>query len=196
MPDLPDLTPEMLTSYAGRRELEGAQALRSAQYAPTPVHGLEEIITDPPYSASEDDTGISFDQPDFDHEIAESRFSTPAVGNRFNVMRPSAVRPAPPPAVRSPQAGAMREVGRVGRFAILTEQEPSYEIGQSSQSEQAREVRRVTGNLTVAERGAERRATAVELNARQREYRAVIHEALPTAYDRLMGEDLFEDDLE
>jgi len=90
----------------------------------------------------------------------------------------------------------MREVGRVGRFAILTEQEPSYEIGQSSQSEQAREVRRVTGNLTVAERGAERRATAVELNARQREYRAVIHEALPTAYDRLMGEDLFEDDLE
>jgi hypothetical protein len=135
---------------------------------------------------------ISFDLPEtIDREFEDRRsFNTPAVGGRFNVLRPPQQRPAyepPPPRVQSPQAGPMREVARVGRFAVLTPEEetPRDYVAEARARLEDRAMQAVAA-----------RPTARELNERQREHRAAVHEQLPTSYDRLLGDDPYEDDLE
>src|SRR5271170_5889631 len=122
---LPELTPEMLLSYGGMREFEGAQAM---QRRPPPsmavvhddqVDALREMVE---VAAADNDFYVSFDRDDGSDADTTSNFRTPAVGNRFNVMRPPVREPfRPPPSPGHQQSGNMREVGRVGRFAILTE---------------------------------------------------------------------------
>jgi len=192
----------MLLSYGGMRELEGARAMHESHTARA-IRELDERqpeVFNPGVAEIEADE-ISFDQHD-DWVDTAPNFRTPAVGNRFNVLRPpqrEAFRPPPP--MPGPQGGNnMREVGRVGRFAILAEQESSS-FDMRGSPENSREVRRITGTMTAAERGAEHRLAvqlrAREMSAKEREYRESVHETLPTAYDRLMNDDdLFEDDLE
>jgi len=172
--ELPLLTPEMLLSYTGMRELEGAQATQQRPAASAPPNtvdvemtfdsdALEQIAV-----AAQDEDYISFDRSDLDVED-ELPFQNRAAGERFNVLRP-------------PQQPQMREVGRVGRFPILAPDEPPPR--------------------PVPERNNSPRQQlhARELNEKMREQlieqRAAIHESLPTAYDRLLDEDPYEDDLE
>jgi hypothetical protein len=197
---LPELTPEMLLSYGGMRELEGARAIQSAERArvlvnaPGQAGGIYEITgvnanelsLDEP--TAEEEFGISFDQ---DFSEFEGQVERPSSAERFNVLRPPAHEPfRPPPPMPGPQGGNMREVGRVGRFSILAEQEsrpdPALRFSEALQ--------RIRGQRDSAQQEAR------EMNEKTREqviaHRAAIHEKLPTAYDRLMGEDQYEDDLE
>jgi hypothetical protein len=101
----------------------------------------------------------------------------------------------------------MREVGRVGRFAILTDQNtppPDYLAEARARLEDREAEGRLFENparsprtqttMTPAQVRVQR---ASEYNARQAEQRAAVHDTLPTAYDRLLtDDDPFEDDLE
>jgi hypothetical protein len=81
----------------------------------------------------------------------------------------------------------MREVGRVGRFQILSEQDPPRDYVAEARARLEDRANR---------EAAERRPTARELNTRQAEKRDAEHAMMPTAYDRLLGDDPYEDDLE
>ncbi len=90
----------------------------------------------------------------------------------------------------------MREVGRVGRFAILADDRVD---ARDRIAQEQRMIRPLTHEERVAEVREARIAEqlrARELNGKQREHRAAMHATLPTAYDRLLGEDPYEDDLE
>jgi hypothetical protein len=209
--DLPELTPEMLLSYGALRELEGARA----QQRPAERVDLMDLTHEQIESAviPQDDFNISFDRDDaLDSELGEEvrSFRTAAVGNRFNVLRPPQHEPfRPPPPMPGPQGGNMRQVGTVGRFAILSDAQqpgaarPDYlaeararledRVAEERQFVNPARSPRTATTSTPAQVRAQR---ANEFSARQAEQRAAVHETLPTAYDRLMGEDLFEDDLE
>lgn len=188
--DLPELTPEMLCSYGGMKELEGARAMQRMPAPPPPEDAVFQDLAEPERPVFADDNEIRFDRDEtLDSELAT--FRTPAAGARFNVLRPPVREPfRPPPPVPGPQGGPMREVGRVGRFAILTEQDREPPPDYLAEARARLEDRMTTLSPT------QQRPTAVELNSRQAEVRAMQHETLPTSYDRLLGDDLFEDDLE
>lgn len=197
---LPELTPEMFSSYGAMRELEGAVASRGTpvyqNHRDTPsgeVAGwLDDNIPPPPVDTFE----VSFDTSELDTSEVTS-FRAPAQGARFNVLRPPAHEPfRPPPPVPGPQGGNMREVGRVGRFQILSDAAPESATPDYLSEARARLEDRRARQEESREVVPNRRPTATEVNSKQREYRAAVHETLPTAYDRLMGEDPYEDDLE
>jgi hypothetical protein len=192
----------MLLSYGGMRELEGAQALRRAQAPARTVESMsteemDAILGVSGYQAPQEDE-ISFDMNEtLDSEIEASQsFRTPAVGGRFNVLRPPVHEPfRPPPPIAGPQGGNMRQVGVVGRFAILSDAgtpAPDY----VAEARARLEDRMATEPEPRGLRAIAARATASQLNARQREHRAAVHETLPTAYDRILGDDPYDDDLE
>lgn len=202
MPDrpLPDLPPEMLLSYGGMRELEGAVAMRDQQAPMRPNDIFGDLEMAPP---PVDEFNVSFDRDEgLDAEFAEARpFRTAATGARFNVLRPPQHEPfRPPPPVPGPQGGQMREVAQVRGYAVLAEDvvlpwDGSRPAVEDSATQRLQEQRRLLDAQSESRRES-RRPTAAELNAKQAEKRAAIHETLPTAYDRLMGDDQYEDDLE
>ncbi len=150
-------------------------------------------------AAGADENEISFDH-DIDSERGDEAFRTPARGERFNVLRPPQREPfRPPPPVPGPQGGNMREVGRVGRFAILSDdaQEAPRDYLAEARARLEDRMASTPRQQPVRNFAEERRPSAAELNARQADRRALEHETLPTAYDRLMNDDdPFEDDLE
>lgn len=102
----------------------------------------------------------------------------------------------------------MREVGRVGAFAILSDADQEGPRDYVAEA-RARLEDRVTAEARRFENPARSPRTSTrttvaqvrqqrsdEFSAKQLEQRAAIHETLPTAYDRLLGDDQFEDDLE
>jgi hypothetical protein len=204
--DLPELTPEMLLSYGALRELEGARAQqRPVGRVDLTREQIEAAVIPDDLGAliPQDEFNISFDRDEtLDSELGSEvrSFRTAAVGNRFNVLRPPQHEPfRPPPPMPGPQGGNMRQVGTVGRFAILSDAQQG-EVARPDYLAEARarlEDRMPTPRQAPLRNFAEdRNQQARELNARQAEKRAAEHETLPTAYDRLMGEDIFEDDLE
>ena len=201
MPNLPDLTPEMLLSYGGMREFEGAQALRHESHTAQALREMAEhqpeVFNPGVAETADDDFQISFDHGD-DWVDAESTFRTPARGERFSVLRPPQREPfRPPPPIPGPQGGPMREVGRVGRFAILAEEPARDFLAEARARLEDRIVERQFENPARSPRTPTTMTTAQVRTQRQVEHRAAVHETLPTAYDRLMNEDdPFEDDLE
>ena len=160
---------------------------------------------------------ITFDTGEGDIEfdtVPERHASGGGVGGgRFNVLRPPAHEPFRP--VVASGVGPMREVGRVGRFPVLSDapittfEAPRVQArppgGGMTPQEGVQQLREALtpGRARLYEVRAEIAAsarTSAQYNALQAEKtiaaRAAIHHTLPTAYDRLLGEDLYDDDLE
>ena len=177
---------------------------------------LEALDATPPQDT---DMDITFDSGEGDIEfdtVPERHASGGGVGGgRFNVMRPPTREPFRPVVASGPQGGQMREVGRVGRFPLLTDA-PITEFaaprvqarppgGGMTPQEGVQQLREALspGRQRLYEVRAEVAAsarTSAQYNAlqtaKQQAERAAIHETLPTSYDRLLGEDLYDDDLE
>ena len=247
--ELPALPPEMLLSASACRELEAAQQSYDmpAQRAPRPMRerqassaaqyrsqvagaeaepgyfDLEALDATPPQDTGMD---ITFDSGEGDIEfdtVPERHASGGGVGGgRFNVLRPPVHEPFRSVVASGPQGGQMREVGRVGRFPLLTDapitefaaprvqaRPPGGGMTPQEGVQQLREAlspgrqRLYEVRAVIAANRAEIAAsarTSAQYNALQAEKtiaaRAAIHHTLPTAYDRLLGEDLYDDDLE
>lgn len=200
---LPDLPPEMLLSYGGMRELEGAVAMQDRHARVPPSNAIVAASGDgdlewfdpPPPDAMD----ISFDTSELDH-AQDAPFRHAARGERFNVLRPPVHEPFRSQVAPDPLGGARRQVGQVGRFAILTDAQPGDSQSRSEAILAEARVRledRMSSRPGQLRNFAQDRAVqARQLNAELAERLAVEHETFPTAYDRLMAEDPYEDDLE
>ena len=158
---------------------------------------------------------ITFDQGEGDIEFdspPERHASGGGVGGgRFNVLRPPVHEPFRP--VVASGVGPMREVGRVGRFPLLSDapiteftaprvaaRPPGGGMTPQEGVQQALEALS-PGRARLYEVRAELAAsarTSAQYNALQAEKtmaaRAAIHESLPTAYDRLLDDSFLDDD--
>lgn len=153
-----------------------------------PTDGMLDLRNIPPEAHENIDfTGPPFSNGDeitFDTEDIEVPVEYPRNMRRFRVDRPPQREPFTAVRVPGPQGGPMREVGRVGRFALLREED-----------------RQLTPAPDLVERPWPERAPrqvpeAAKLNAKQIEKRAALHEKLPTAYERIATGFLGDDDFD
>jgi hypothetical protein len=164
------------------------------------VESMFEDARPPPPEALE----VSFDTPELDVDAYDRGFRSPARGERFNVLRPPVHEPfRPPPPTPDPLGGARRQVGQVGRFAVMTEADPPPRPDYLAEARARLDDRMQRASETILSRqqpvrnfAADRMAYTHRVSEEQIERRAAIHETLPTAYDRLMSDDPYEDDLE
>jgi hypothetical protein len=193
-PEPTALDPMMFLSASARRELQAAQQERLVPRAPPgPGRGRPHPITDDPTDGFLDlaleDAPAPSDGLDFEFssgdDIEVYDGPRPSSQERFRIDRPVVRAPFVARVSPGSQGGPMREVARIGRFALLRE-EPTV-LGQSRQVPVA-EVRQ------IFEDGARRDAReAAKLNAVQQEKRAAYHEKLPTAYDRVAAGNFLSD---
>jgi hypothetical protein len=221
---LPELPPEMLLSASACRELEAARQdhYMPAQRAPRVARERAESASqyrargaeaDPGYfdiealdaPPTDDGNDITFDTGDSDIEfdpVPERHASGGGVGGgRFNVLRPPVHEPFRPQFASGPQGGRMVEVGRTGRFAILAEQDRSSAVEREStilrpERPAPRTMDLIVNGRPVHPLGGGQAAAAQRQTAQQIAQRQAIHQSLPTAYDRLLGDDPYDDDLE
>lgn len=181
----------MFLSPAGRRELEAAQQERNI---PRPAAGQGR-----PHAMTEDATDGIFDlaledapqADDFEfgsgEDIELQDGPHPSMAPRFRVDRPPPPRtPFMANRVPGPQGGPMREAGRVGRFALMVEQD----LQEQRPAMQA-DLDRMALNRGVV---PQVRQDAEKLNAAQQAKRAALHDKLPTAYERVAGDFLADAD--
>jgi hypothetical protein len=210
---LPELTPEMLLSASACRELGAAQqsygmpaqrALRVARERPESAAQFRfrtrEVEADPAYfdlealdaSPPDDSMDIEFGGDAIEFDPLPERHGGSVGGGRFNVLRPPTREPFRPQIASGPQGGPMHEVGRVGRFAILAEQDRAPPVPREMTL-----IERLHQN--VREPAYDQRAPNLSghlMSSREEAARQAQHETLPTAWDRLTGEDPYDDDLE
>lgn len=189
---LPDIDPLMFLSREARREIEAAQQPRQPVGRPFP-------ITDDPtdgfldLSLEEAPVSDGFDI-EFEREAGETdlprypRGGGGAVQERFRVDRPPQPRPFVAARIPGPQGGPMQEAGRAGRFPILREVQV-----REARSALAALTDEATALLERSQPTTRSRPTAPELNARQQEKRAQLHQTLPTAYERVARGDFLAD---
>lgn len=185
-----DLDPFMFLSPAARRELDAAKQERNI---PRPAagqgrpHAMTDDATDgfldlaledaPQADDFEFGSGEDIDIPDG---------PLPSGAGRFRVDRPPPRTPFVATRVPGPQGGPMREVGRVGRFALMVEQDM-----QQAPAPQTATIMSVANSRGVV---PQVRQDAEKLNAAQQAKRAALHDKLPTAYERVAGDFLADAD--
>ena len=216
---LPELPPEMLLSASACRELEAARQdhYMPAQRAPRVTRDRQEFsrptatqevgyfdIEALDQAPPDDGNDITFDQgEDIEFDTPPERHASGGGvgGGRFNVLRPPVREPFRPVIASGPQGGRMQEVGRVGRFAILAEQDRTPPVERESTLIPREAI--IAGRARPYDFREEMQTsarTSAQYNqlqtAKQQAERAAIHKSLPTAYDRLLGDDPYDDDLE
>jgi hypothetical protein len=188
----PELTPDLFLSYEGLRELEAARAEADWDAGRRPVPAaLDEISFEQELPSDVEIQSLiemmeqaRADDPDY--SSFTRREVEPISEEDLEYLRGEPV--APDPVVREIEiannisVGRLQEIGRVGRegrFPIL--------VQPSGHRQEPRSMSAFQRDMAAAKKIAEQE--------RQRQ-REAMHETLPTCYDRLMGEDPFDDDLE